>query len=114
MDRTSLAVWGLRLMLGIVFFVHGAQKLFGWFGGAGIAGTGDFFASLGLNPGAPLGIVSGAGELTGGLLLLFGVWVPFAAVVLTVDMLVAIAFRTSKLGFTSGGGVELNLLILAM
>ena len=114
MDRTSVAQGALRLMLGIVFFVHGAQKLFGWFGGGGVAGTGDFMASLGLNPGVPFGILSGAGEVAGGLLLLFGVLVRVAAVLLTLDMLVAIAFRTSKLGFINGGGVELNLLILAM
>jgi putative oxidoreductase len=114
MDRTSVAQGTLRLILGIVFIVHGAQKLFGWFGGGGVTGTGDFFASLGLNPGVPLGILSGAGEIMGGVLLLFGVWVPVAAVLLTLDMLVAIAFRTSKLGFINGGGVELNLLILAM
>lgn len=114
MDRTGLAQGALRLVLGVVFFIHGAQKLFGWFGGGGIGGTGDFFASLGLNPGVPLGLLSGAGEMAGGLLLLFGVLVPVAAVLLTIDMLVAIVFRTSKLGFVSGGGVELNLLILAM
>ncbi|HYY88107.1 MAG TPA: DoxX family protein [Chloroflexota bacterium] len=113
-SRLGLAQGGLRLMLGIVFLAHGAQKLFGWFGGGGINGTGEFMASLGLNPGVPLGILSGTGELVGGLLLLFGVWVPVAAVLLTIDMLVAIIFRTSKLGFISGGGVELNLLILAM
>ena len=104
----------MRLILGIVFFAHGAQKLFGWFGGGGVAGTGDFMASLGLNPGVPMGLLSGTGELIGAVLLLLGVLVPVAAALLTIDMLVAIAFRTSKLGFISGGGVELNLLILAM
>ena len=114
MDRTSLAQATLRIMLGVVFVVHGAQKLLGWFGGGGIAGTSDFFASLGLNPSDALSILSGGGEIVGGLLLLLGLWVPIAAVLLTVDMLVAIVFRTSKLGFINGGGVELNLLILAM
>jgi putative oxidoreductase len=101
-------------MLGIVFVVHGAQKVFGWFGGGGIAGTADFFASLGLNPGAPLGILSGSAEIIGGLLLLLGIWLPLAGALLAIDMLIAIVFRTSKLGFINGGGVELNLLILAM
>ena len=114
MDRLGVAQGGMRVVLGVVFLVHGAQKLFGWFGGGGVAGTGDFFASLGLNPGVPLALLSGAGEVLGGLLLLFGLWVPVAAIVLTIDMLVAIAFRTWKLGFISGGGVELNLLVLAM
>ena len=112
-SRHGLAQGGLRLILGIVFLAHGAQKLFGWFGGGGVNGTGDFMASLGLNPGVQLGLLSGLGEVVGGLLLLLGVWVPVAAVLLTIDMLVAIIFRTSKLGFINGGGVELNLLILA-
>ena len=113
MDRHSVAQGGLRLILGIVFVVHGAQKLFGWFGGGGVNGTGDFMASIGLNPGVPLGPISGTGEMIGGILLLLGVLVPVAAVLLTIDMLVAIIFRTSKLGFINGGGVELNLIILA-
>jgi len=112
-QRHSLAQGGLRLILGVVFIVHGAQKLFGWFGGGGVNGTGDFMASLGLNPGVPLGLLSGAGEMIGGILLLLGVWVHVAAVLLTIDMLVAIVFRTSKLGFINGGGVELNLIVLA-
>jgi putative oxidoreductase len=112
-DRHGLAQGGLRLILGVVFVAHGAQKLFGWFGGGGVNGTGDFMASLGLNPGVPMGLLSGAGEMIGGILLLLGVLVPVAAVLLTVDMLVAIVFRTSKLGFINGGGVELNLIVLA-
>ena len=112
-SRHSLAQGGLRLILGIVFVVHGAQKLFGWFGGGGVSGTGDFMASIGLNPGVPMGLLSGAGEVIGGILLLLGVLVPVAAVLLTIDMIVAIIFRTSKLGFISGGGMELNLVILA-
>ena len=113
MDRHSLAQGGLRLILGVIFVAHGAQKLFGWFGGGGVNGTGDFMSSIGLNPGVPMGLVSGTGEMVGGILLLLGVLVPVAAVLLTVDMIVAIIFRTSKLGFINGGGVELNLIILA-
>jgi putative oxidoreductase len=110
--RLNVALVGLRLILGIVFVAHGAQKLFGWFGGSGINGTGEFFANLGLTPGVPLAALSGAGELVGGLLMLVGVLIPLGALILTIDMLVAIGWRTSKLGFISGGGVELNLLIL--
>lgn len=113
MDRHSVAQGGLRLILGIVFVVHGAQKLFGWFGGGGVNGTGDFMSSIGLNPGVPMGLLSGAGEIIGGILLLLGVLVPVAAVLLTIDMIVAIIFRTSRLGFINGGGMELNLIILA-
>ena len=113
-SKLNVALASLRSILGIVFVAHGAQKLFGWFGGGGIGGTGEFFASLGLNPSMPLALLSGAGELVGGLLLVLGVLTPWAALILAVDMVVAIVFRTSKLGFISGGGVELNLLILVM
>ena len=112
--KLNLALASLRVILGVVFVVHGAQKLLGWFGGGGISGTAEFFGTLGLIPTMPLAVISGAGELVGGLMVLFGLWMPIAAVVLTIDMVVAIIFRTIKLGFISGGGVELNLLILAI
>jgi len=112
--RLNLALVALRVVLGVVFVVHGAQKLFGWFGGGGIDGTAQFFASLGLNPSEPLALLSGAGELVGGLMMVLGVLVPLSALVLAVDMVVAILFRAINLGFISGGGVELNPLILAI
>jgi|SRR5579884_134701 putative oxidoreductase len=111
-QKANVSLAALRLIMAVVFVAHGAQKLFGWFGGGGINGTAQFMAGLGLNPGVPWTYVSGIGELAGGLLLLFGVLTPVAALILTVDMVFALIFRTSKLGFISGGGMELNLLII--
>ncbi|MDE3078117.1 MAG: DoxX family protein, partial [Chloroflexota bacterium] len=69
----------LRLAVGIIFFAHGSQKLFGAVGGGGSAGPGKFFASFGLNPGVPLAVLSGLGETVGGILMFFGIITPLAA-----------------------------------
>ena len=52
----------LRLPLGVIFAAHGAQKLFGWFGGYGLEGTGQFMASMGLNPGVLMAALAGSAE----------------------------------------------------
>src|SRR4249920_3380804 len=87
------AGWGplaLRLPIGIIFVAHGAQKLFGAFGGYGLEGTGQFMASLGLTPGYLMALLAGSAEFFGGLALLFGVLVRPAAAALAFAMLVAI------------------------
>ena len=61
-----------RLVFGITMSAHGAQKLFGWFGGYGISGTGQFFESIGFRPGRVLAIAAGLGEVAGGLLVALG------------------------------------------
>src|SRR5947209_19765732 len=66
----------LRLVFGLIMAAHGAQKLFGWFGGYGIAGTGGFFESLGFHPGRLFAAAAGASEFGGGLLLAFGLFGP--------------------------------------
>src|SRR3954451_24884893 len=63
----------LRLVVGGYFVGHGTQKLFGWFGGHGLEGTGQFFESLGLRPGKHNAIAAGAAEAGGGALLAAGV-----------------------------------------
>ncbi|HMR71155.1 MAG TPA: DoxX family protein, partial [Rubrivivax sp.] len=65
----------LRIPIGIVFAAHGAQKLFGWFGGYGLEGSGQFFASVGLNPGYLLALLAGLAEFFGGLALVAGLLV---------------------------------------
>ena len=57
-----------RLVLGLALGAHGAQKLFGWFGGYGPKGTGGFFENLGFRPGAFFAVIAGVGEITGGML----------------------------------------------
>jgi putative oxidoreductase len=79
-----------RLLLGGLFFGHGAQKLFGWFGGYGPDGTGGFFESLGLRPGRQHAMAAGATEMSGGALLGLGLATPAAGAALTAVMTTAI------------------------
>ena len=84
-----------RLLLGGLFFGHGAQKLFGWFGGYGPEGTGGFFESLGVKPGRQHAMAAGASEMGGGALLAAGLATPAAAAAITGVMTTAIAHRAS-------------------
>jgi putative oxidoreductase len=104
----------LRLVIGIVFAGHGAQKLFGWFGGGGPQGTAGFFASLGYRRSAVMAIVVGLSELGGGLLLATGFLTPFASFLLATVMLNAIATVVWPKGFLGGYEFELTLLAVAV
>lgn len=104
----------LRLPIGIIFVAHGAQKLFGAFGGYGLEGTGQFMASLGLTPGYLMALLAGSAEFFGGLALLVGVLVRPAAAALAFAMLVAIfSAHFSKGLFLADGGYEFGLALLA-
>lgn len=104
----------LRIPVGIIFAAHGAQKLFGWFGGYGLEGTGQFFGSMGLNPGYLMALLAGAAEFFGGLALIVGVLVRPAAAALAFAMLVAIfAVHLSKGFFLDKGGYEYALALFA-
>lgn len=104
----------LRIPVGIVFAAHGAQKLFGLFGGYGLEGTGQFFGSIGLQPGYLMALLAGAAEFFGGLALIVGVLVRPAAAALAFAMLVAIvAVHASKGFFLDKGGYEYALALLA-
>jgi putative oxidoreductase len=104
----------LRLVVGLVFVGHGSQKLFGWFGGGGPAGTAAFFSSLGYRVPAVMAIVVGLSELGGGLLLASGLLTPSAALLLTVVMLNAIATVVWPKGFLGGYEFELTLMTVAL
>jgi putative oxidoreductase len=80
----------LRLAIGGTFFVHGTQKLFGWFGGYGPDGTGQFFESLGLRPGRRNAVAAGATEAGGGMLVALGLATPLAAAGLSAVMITAL------------------------
>jgi len=104
----------LRVPVGIIFAAHGAQKLFGWFGGYGLEGTGQFFGSVGLNPGYLMALLAGAAEFFGGLALVFGLLVRPAAAALAFAMLVAIfAVHAGKGFFMSNNGYEYALALFA-
>ena len=79
----------MRVALGAVFIAHGAQKLFGIWGGAGLDGTAAGFAQIGLQPSYVLALISGIVEFGGGILLVLGALTVPAAIVLTITMLVA-------------------------
>lgn len=109
--------WGpmvLRVPVGAIFMAHGAQKLFGWFSGYGLEGTGGFFASLGLEPGFLLALLAGSAEFFGGLALVLGFLVRPAAAALAFTMLVAIFGVHIEGGlFLSNNGYEYALALLA-
>jgi putative oxidoreductase len=104
----------LRLIVGGYFFGHGTQKLFGWFGGYGPEGTGQFFESIGLRPGKRHALAAGTAEAGGGALLVAGAATPIAASVLTATMLTAINRVHLKNGpWVTNQGYEYNLVLIA-
>jgi putative oxidoreductase len=110
----SAGVLALRIFVGIIFAAHGAQKLFGWFGGGGLDGTGQFFGSVGLNPGYLMALLAGLAEFFGGLALVVGLLVRPAAAALAFAMLVAIfSVHWTKGFFAAGGGYEYALALFA-
>jgi putative oxidoreductase len=116
----SAATVILRLVLGLVFFAHGAQKMLGWFGGYGFSGTMGFFTANMHIP-APLAFLAIAAEFFGGLGLILGFLTRIAAFGIAVNMLVAIATVHGAFGFfmnwggtQKGEGFEYHLLVLAL
>ena len=104
----------LRLVVGLTLAAHGAQKLFGWFGGYGLAGTGGFLEQLGFRPGKVQAFLAGAAELGGGLLLAAGLATPVAApLIITVMLVAVVSVHLPKGFFVSDGGAEYNLVIMA-
>ena len=111
----ALGLLILRLVVGLTMAVHGAQKLFGWFGGYGLAGTGGFLEQLGFSPGRRNALFAGLAELGGGLLLALGLATPLAATLIISVMFVAIATVHLKNGFfNSNQGYEYNLTLAAV
>jgi putative oxidoreductase len=104
----------LRLVVGLLFAGHGAQKLFGWFGGGGPQGTAAFFSSLGYRMPAVMALVAGLSELGGGLLLATGLLTPLASFLLATVMLNAIATVVWPKGFFGGYEFELTLATVAI
>ncbi len=105
----------VRVAAGVIFAAHGAQKLFGWFGGYGLEGTGSWMASIGLEPGVLMAALAGGAEFFGGLALILGLLVRPAAAVLAVTMVVAIVTVHLSNGlFMANNGYEFGLALLAV
>jgi putative oxidoreductase len=112
---TGLDTLPLRVGAGVTFAAHGAQKLFGWFGGYGLEGTAGWMASIGLEPGMLMAALAGGAEFFGGLLLIAGLLVRPAALMLAVTMVVAIFTVHLQNGFfLSNNGYEFGLVLLAI
>jgi putative oxidoreductase len=94
----------LRFTIGGTFFVHGTQKLFGWFGGHGPDGTGQFFESVGLRPGRRNAIAAGATETGGGILIALGLATPIAAAGISAVMITALRTVIWNEGFKPATG----------
>ncbi len=105
----------IRVGAGVVFMAHGAQKLFGWFGGYGLEGTAGWMESIGLAPGYLMALLAGGAEFFGGLLLLLGLLVRPTAVVLAFTMVIAIFAVHFENGlFMANNGYEFALSLLVI
>ncbi len=112
--NAGFSTLALRLPIAIIFIAHGAQKLFGLFGGYGLEGTGQWMESIGLAPGYAMALLAGSAEFFGGLALLIGLLVRPAALMLSITMVVAIFSVHFANGlFMTDNGYEFGLALLA-
>src|SRR5882724_1866869 len=108
----SIGILILRLAAGLTLAAHGTQKLFGWFGGYGLTGTGGFLEQLGFVPGRRNALVAGLAETGAGLLLALGLATPVAAAVaLSVMVVAGVSAHAPKGFFAHNGGYEYTLLL---
>lgn len=113
--RAGYGLAVLRVVVGLTFMAHGAQKLFGWFGGYGLAGVGQWMESIGLAPGYLMALLAGSGEFFGGLALVVGLLVRPAAAVLAVVALVAMfSVHWANGFFITNNGYEYALALLVV
>lgn len=99
----------IRVVVGLLLAAHGTQKLFGWFGGHGVKGTGQFMESIGFKPGKQMAVLAGLGETIGGLLILTGLLTPLGAAAVIAVMLNTYPVHQGKGPFNTNGGWELPL-----
>ena len=101
----------LRLVFGLLMAAHGAQKLFGWFGGHGLAGTAGFLETLGFRPGRMFALTASLAEFVGGWLIALGLFGPVGpALMLSVMIVAAVTVHLKNGLFAMSGGIELALL----
>ncbi|GMM67003.1 DoxX family protein [Alteromonas sp. MTD1] len=113
--NNSIANIMLRIPVGIILTAHGSQKLFAWFGGYGLEGTGQWMESIGLAPGFLIALLAGSAEFFGGIALLLGFLTRPAAIVSAFTMIIAIfSVHFSNGLFMSNNGYEFALTLLAV
>ena len=112
-SRAGYGLTVLRIFVDIIFAAHGSQKLFGWFGGGGLAGTAQWMESIGLAPGMLMAALAGGTEFLGGLALIIGLLARPAALGLSFTLLVAIfSVHISNGLFMANNGYEFALALL--
>jgi putative oxidoreductase len=110
-DTLSVGLLLLRLVFGLAMASHGAQKLFGWFGGYGLKGTGGYLESIGFSPGRGFALAVGLAELASGLLVAIGLFGPVGpALMLSIMIVAAIAVHTKNGFYSTNNGIEVPLL----
>nr|WP_181210456.1 DoxX family protein [Psychrobacter sp. D2]MBA2057929.1 DoxX family protein [Psychrobacter sp. D2] len=113
LSKAGAAALILRVPVGLILMAHGSQKLFGWFGGNGLAGTAGWLSSMGMEPGFLMAILAGGAEFFGGLALVLGLLTRPAALVAAFTMLVAIFSVHINNGlFVADGGYEYALVLM--
>ena len=114
LDALNLGLLLARLVFGLAMAAHGTQKLFGWFGGYGLAGTGGFFEGLGFRPGKLFALAAGLSEFGGGMLVALGLLGPVGPSLIVSVMLVAmITVHIKHPFFAATNGIEVPLLYSA-
>ncbi|WP_025564140.1 DoxX family protein [Psychromonas sp. SP041] len=112
-SKAGIVALILRAPIGLILAAHGSQKLFSWFGGYGLEGTGQWMASIGMTPGYLMALLAGSAEFFGGLALLLGLLTRPAAVVAAFTMVVAIfSVHISNGLFMDNNGYEYALTLL--
>lgn len=110
----NVGVLLVRVVIGLAMAAHGAQKLFGWFGGIGLAGTGQFFDSIGFRPGRVMAVLAGLSEFVGGLLVAVGLFGPIGpALIVAVMITAAGSVHWSNGFFAMVNGIEVPVLYAA-
>lgn len=113
--EVDLGLLVVRVVVGVTFSMHGMQKLFGWFGGGGFAGTAKWFSSLGFGDGRTATALAGGSEIAGGLGLALGLLTPLAAAAMVGTMTTAAFVNNADNGFWSAKkGWELNLYLIVV
>jgi putative oxidoreductase len=99
----------VRVIVGLLMVAHGAQKLFGWFGGHGLSGTAGFFEGIGFRPGRFFAATASSAEIASGMLMSLGLFGPVGPALMVSVMIVA-ASAHWKNGLFGSAGIELTLL----
>jgi putative oxidoreductase len=110
----ALGLLLIRVVVGILFIGHGAQKLFGWFGGYGPKGTGGWMDSQGIKPGVFMAVLAGLMELVGGILFAVGLLTPVGSLLIAFVMIGTFKVHAKNGVWNTANGYELPLVMLVV